>query len=112
MGRRQGEANTGSLCSGLNRKWGQDEGAPCSHFLALCQGRVWWEPWPPPWPQPPRVTERKGAAVGEVRGFRGALSESQGTPEIKSTAEASGGWRLQSVTWSFFCFPPGAPCVR
>lgn len=118
MGRRQGEANMGSLCSGLDRKWGQEEGAPCSHFPALCQGKVWWEPWPLPWPQPPWVAERKGAARGCCRGSWLEVSgvhwkeESQKTPEIKSTTEVSCGWRLQSVTWSFFCFPLGAPCVR
>lgn len=69
--RRQGEANTGSLCGELNRNRGQEDGALCSSLLALCQDRMWWwgwGSWPPPWPQPLWVDERKRAAEGWLWG--------------------------------------------
>lgn len=42
MERRQGEANTGSLCGELIRKWRQEDGTLCPSLLALCQDRRWW----------------------------------------------------------------------
>lgn len=47
MGREDGEEGRvrttwDSLCSGLNRKWGQEDRAFCSPLLALGQGRFWW----------------------------------------------------------------------
>lgn len=66
MERRQGEANMGSLCGELNRKWGQEDRTLCSSSLALCQDRMWWGSWPPPWPRPPWVDERKRIAERQL----------------------------------------------